>query len=495
MQSRRYTTLVPAIFALCTAPIFVRAQGVITTVAGTGVPGFSGDTGPATSAQLGDPSNGGLYVAADSAGNLYIVDGGNSRIRKVTPSGTITTVAGGGGAIGDGGPATSARIFPAGAAVDSAGNLYFSQGATVRKVNTAGIISTVAGSGNIAYAGDGGPALNAGLNSSSVAVDGAGNVYIADSLNSRIRKVDTSGIITTVAGNGTPGFSGDGGLASRASLYLPQGLAADSAGNLYFADNSRIRKVDTSGIITTVAGNGSPIGLGEGVPAISTGMVPVWAAVDSIGNVYLVDGATNRVRRVSTGGTINTVAGNATAGFSGDGGPATSASLNGPGSVAVDGAGNIYIADLHNDRVRKVVASRATGPQITASVNAIAFNYTIGGAAPTSQTMTIASSAAAFSFGATATTASGGIGCRLRRSMAQYRSRSQFPQSSAGWGWGTTQVRLPLWRAASPTARSTSRWNCMCGLLPARRPPDRRPSARMVSKTPAGIKPSWRRAR
>ncbi|HEY7392086.1 MAG TPA: hypothetical protein VH640_26445, partial [Bryobacteraceae bacterium] len=397
-----------ALLTLASAPILVYAQGVITTVAGTGATGVSGDGGPATSAALGAPSGNTLDVAVDTAGYLYIVDGGNRRIRKVNAAGTITTVAGGGSAIGDGGPATGAQIFPGGAAVDSAGNLYFAQGATIRKVNPAGIISTIAGSGNIAYGGDGGPATAAGFNASGVAVDGAGNLYIADSLNSRIRKISPSGIISTVAGNGLPGFSGDGGPATSASLYLPQGLAADNAGNLYFADNSRIRKVDTTGIITTVAGNGSPIGLGEGAPATSTGMVPVWVAVDSAGNLYVVDDATNRIRKVTTGGAITTVAGNGMAGFSGDGGPATSASLNAPSSVAVDSAGNIYIADLNNNRIRKVTSSNPAAPAISASPNAVVFSYTIGSAAPPSQMVALASSGAPFSFGAAASTSSGG---------------------------------------------------------------------------------------
>ena len=368
-----------ATFTFLIASLPCSGQGTITTAAGTGTPGFSGDGGPATKAEIGGFGRT-LGVAVDKAGNLHIVDGANNRIRKVDAAGIITTVAGGGSAAGsgDGGPATKAQIFPGGAVFDSAGNLYFAQGATVRKVDTLGILTTVAGNGNPAFGGDGGPALQAGFLATNVAVDGAGNIYIADSTNARIRKVDKTGTITTVAGSGVQGFAGDGGPAAKASLFLPQGLAADHAGNLYFADNgTRVRKVSTSGVITTVAGDGTPIGISDGVQATKTGMTPTWVAVDTAGNLFICDTGGSRIRKVNSSGIIHTVAGSlGPFGFSGDGGPATKAQLFNPTGVTVDGAGNIYIADTNNFRVRKVSSGSSSttgGPVVTAALNAATF--------------------------------------------------------------------------------------------------------------------------
>jgi len=338
------------------------SNGVITTVAGGGGGGSSGsslgDNGPATSALL----NGPVGVAVDSAGNLYIATA-DARIRKVT-SGIITTLAGNGtpGFTGDNGPATSAQLnSPNGVAVDSAGNVYISDFGNnrIRKV-TNGIITTVAGNGTPGYSGDNGPATSAQLNSpNGVAVDSAANVYTSDSGNSRIRKV-AGGVITTVAGNGTAGFSGDNGPATGAELNEPVGVASDTSGNLYISDKNRysdyglVRKV-SNGIITTVAGNGTCCFSGDNGPATSAQIaVPYDVTVDSAGNLYIADGNNNRIRKVSNNGIITTVAGNGTPGFSGDNGPATSAELNGPDGVAVDSAGNLYIADEGNYRIRKV---------------------------------------------------------------------------------------------------------------------------------------------
>ena len=335
--------------------------GTITTVAGNGNQGYSGDGGPAISAALRSPYG----VALDSAGNLYIADSGNSRIRKVL-GGTITTVAGNGNysLAGDGGPATSASLYgPYGVAVDLAGNLYIDDygNARIRKV-TGGTITTIAGNGVYRFGGDGGHAISATLwNPGGVAVDSAGSLYIADADNYRIRKV-SGGIITTVAGTGTSDFSGDGGPATSASLVQPFGVAVDSAGNLYIADpaGERILKV-SGGIIATVAGNASGAGFsGDGGPATSASLSdPVGVAVDSAGSLYIADRGSNRVRKVS-GGTITTVAGNGTVGFSGDGGPATDASLWTPDGVAVDSAGDLYIADAGNSRIRKVSGGTIT---------------------------------------------------------------------------------------------------------------------------------------
>jgi len=330
----------------------VTAEGVISTVAGVGI-GIVGDGGPASSARLLFPSD----VALDAAGNLYIADTANSRIRKVTADGVISTVAGNGIQVpthlGDGGPATSALLFhPRSVTVDAAGNLYIAEGNhNIRKVTAGGVISTIAGSTRVGFGGDGGPATSAQLGfPTGVAVDAAGNVYIADSYNHRIRKITVGGMISTIVGTGTYGFSGDGGPAISAELAAPSGVAVDTAGNLYIADlgNFRVRKVTPGGLISTVArGNDD---------AIEEGFGPQDVAVDAGGNVYVVGLSWDKdsVTKVTPGGVISIVAGNGISGFSGDGGPATSAQINRPLGVAVDAAGRIYIADTVNNRVRRV---------------------------------------------------------------------------------------------------------------------------------------------
>jgi sugar lactone lactonase YvrE len=324
--------------------------GLLTLAAGNGAQGYSGDNGPATSAQLNSPYG----VAVDSAGNLYIADSGNNRIRKVS-NGVISTVAGTGaqGYSGDNGPATSAQLnFPTGIALDSAGSLYIADywNNRIRKVSN-GVITTVAGNGTPGFSGDGGPATSAELsNPSGVALDAAGSLYIADTLNNRIRKV-SNGVISTVAGNGTSGFSGDFGLATSAELFCPGGVALDAAGSLYIADlfNNRIRKV-SNGVITTVAGDGNAGYSGDNGPATLAelnlfinymieyrpgpaealnslyyeGEFSGGIAVSSSGSLYIADTANGRIRKVLNG-VITTVAGNGD-----DNGPATSAQLSNP---------------------------------------------------------------------------------------------------------------------------------------------------------------------
>ena len=357
------------------------ATGIVTTVAGNGSVGFSGDGGPATTTSLFFPSG----VALDTAGNLFIADQSNQRIRRVDgATGIITTVAGNGGFgfSGDGGSATATSLFfPSGVAVDAAGNLLIADtnNARIRRVDGAtGIISTVAGNGAFGFIGDGGPATAASLNfPSRVALDAAGNLLIADTSNHRIRRVDgATGIITTVAGSGFANrFSGDGGPATGASLNAPSGVALDAAGNLFLSDrnNQRIRRVDAaSGIITTVAGNGIAGFGGDGGPATSASLnAPSGVALDAAGNLLIVDTNNARIRRVDAAtGIITTVAGNGGFGFSGDDGPATSASLNAPSGVALDAAGNLLIADTNNARIRRVDA--ASGIITTVAGNGIA---------------------------------------------------------------------------------------------------------------------------
>src|SRR6266516_4772049 len=333
----------------------VNTEGIISTIAGNGTEGFDGDGGPATSASLNGPRG----VAVDPAGNVYIADRGNSRIRKVDTVGLISTIAGNGtsGFSGDGGLATAASFDAWSLAVDVSGNLYITdpRNNRVRKVNNGGIISTVAGDGGDIFGGDGGPATATSVVPIDIFVDPGGNLYLADA-SYRVRKVNGDGIITTIACNGTSGFTGDGGPATAASC-APYRVARDSAGNLYVADGSsrRIRKVSAAGIITTVAGRGTGQSSGDGGPATLAELIqPLGVAVDPAGNVYIADEGSNRIRKVNTAGTITTIAGNGKEGFSGDGGPATSAELNDPRGVAVDPAGNVYIADEGSNRIRKV---------------------------------------------------------------------------------------------------------------------------------------------
>jgi hypothetical protein len=368
----------------------VNTSGIITTVAGSGAQGYSGDGGAATNASLAFPNG----VTVDGAGNLFIADINNKRIRMVGANGIITTSAGNGTMFyyGDGGIATNAGLgWPTGVAVDGSGNLFIADygNSRIRKVNTNGTITTVAGNGAWVYSGDGAAATNASLSSPrGVAVDASGNLLIADSFNERIRKVNTNGIITTVAGNGTfgGGYSGDGGAATNASLNSPNGLAVDASGNLFIADsfNERIRKVDPSGTITTVAGNGFITNVNSGMGAYSGDggaatnanlSLPCGVALDSSGNLLIADYRNNCIRKVSANGIITTVTGNgfnASRGFgacSGDDGTATNASLNEPACVVVDASGNLFIADTQNNRIRKV--TRNQGPTLAlTNVNA-----------------------------------------------------------------------------------------------------------------------------
>ena len=444
--------------------------GALTLVAGNGTAGYSGDNGPATSAQL----NGPWGIALDAAGNLYIADSGNNCIRKVT-NGVITTVIGnavgatlnyptgvavdflgnlyiadsgdqvvlevsGGsfgiiagipgsaGSFGEGGPATGAQLnFPWGVAVDGAGDvfiadsgndavrevsygvintLFYQQGteptsvaltaaggliftafgasfSVVAELTPAGTVSIVAGSGVLGYAGDGGPAPNAELNGpADIALDSTGSLYITDYYNNVVRKVSGGGTITTVAGS-PQGFTGDNGAAIGALLLKPTYTATGPSGETYIVDSGHnvVRKV-ANGVITTVAGTGAVGYSGDNGPATSATLNAPWGVtVDSAGNLYISDAGNNVIRKVSSG-TITTIAGNGTAGYTGDGAAATSATLNGPSGIVLDPAGSLYIADFTNHVVRRI----AKGAITTFAGNGTA-GYTGDGMAPTSATL------------------------------------------------------------------------------------------------------------
>lgn len=361
-------------------------NGIISTVAGRGTQDFSGDRGPATLAALNNP----VGVAVDVAGNILIADQNNYRIRRVS-SGGINTLAGSGtlSYSGDGGPATAAQMNqPTGIAVDGSSNIYIADSANsrVRVISSSGVITTFAGTGVAGYSGDNGQATSAQLNNpSSVAVDSGGNVYIADTANSVIRKVLPTGVITTVAGGGSA--TGDGGAATGALLSLPQGVAVDPAGNLFISEtgNARIRKVSAvDSTISTVAGNGTVGYSGDGGPATSAQLNgPAGIVVDAIDNIFIADSRNNVVRRVS-GGIISTFAGNGMAGYSGDGGVGTNAELTAPYALALDISENLYVTDYGNSRIRELtvdgtistISGNGTagysgdgGPAVTAEVN------------------------------------------------------------------------------------------------------------------------------
>lgn len=337
-----------------------QAQYNISTVVGSSR-GYSGDGGTATSAELNVP----IAIKVDASGNLYIADRFNHRIRKVDPSNKITTIAGTGvdGYNGDGNLAINTRLSdPFGVAIDKAGNIYIVDASNhrIRKVAaTTRIVTTIAGTRNKGFSGDGGKATSARLNlPQGVAVDNLGNIYIADADNHRIRKVSAStGKITTIIGSGAAGYSGDGGKATAAKLNQPSGIVWVRS-SIYIADrdNHCIRKVNSSGIITTVAGTGIAGFSGDGGKASLAQLNdPVGVTIDASGNIYIADSKNHRIRKVSAAtGNITTIAGTRFSGFSGDGGQATKAELDTPTRVSIDASGNIYIADAGNHRIRKL---------------------------------------------------------------------------------------------------------------------------------------------
>ncbi|MEK7432285.1 MAG: NHL repeat-containing protein [Cyanobacteriota bacterium] len=338
--------------------------GLINTIGGNGTAAFS-DNAIATNGNVNLPTG----IAIDSSRNLYIADTANHRIRKIDIDGSITTIAGTGTGTfsGDGGLATSATINnPNGLAVDKLGNIYIADTSNnrIRKIDaSSGNITTIAGTGTPSFSGDSGLATSATINNpNALTLDSLGNIYIADTINNRIRKIDvSSGNITTIAGIGTGAFSGDSGQAGSAEINNPKGLALDASDNIYIADtsNSRIRRIDFStGIITTVAGTGSASFSGDGGLATSATINnPNSLSIDKTGNIYIADTTNHRIRRIDfSSGNITTVVGSSTGGSFGasDFLQGTSSILNLPSGVAVDSSSNIYLADTSNNRIRKI---------------------------------------------------------------------------------------------------------------------------------------------
>jgi sugar lactone lactonase YvrE len=340
----------------------------LSTFAGNGGGGYSGDNGAATSAQISAPSG----VAADRAGNVYVVDTSNYVVRKIDTDGVIHTFAG--NTTGDnkcsGGVPTSVGLdTPQGVAVDSSGNVYIADPACgmVFKVDAAGkALTTIAGGPDATLMGDGGPATSTVLGYPvAVAVDTAGTIYIADSGSNTIRTVDRGGIIHTLAGNGAADYTGDGGPAKAAALSSPEGVAVDRAGNVYIADfgNNVVRRVDKSATIRTFAGSGTAGYAGDEGPAAAAQLLaPEGVAVDNYGAVYIADTGNNVIRNVDGNQMIHTFAGNGTGDFGGDGGPAAAGELAQPGGLAEYDTYphpfvadvQIYVADTVNNRVRRI---------------------------------------------------------------------------------------------------------------------------------------------
>lgn len=324
---------------------------IVSTLAGDGKIGFK--DGADSTAEFSNN----IGIAVDASGNLYVGDFGNQRVRKITPEGIVGTLA------GDGSPgfvnaagASSEFNGPAGVAADAAGNVYVADYSNnrIRKITAGGAVSTLAGNGTSGFSGDGGPATAAAFHSPvGVAADASGNIYVADINNLRIRKITSAGIVSTLAGNGNPGFSGDGGPGTAAEFKYPYGIAADAAGNLYVGDeeNNRIRKITPAGVVSTFAGDGNA-GYINATGAAAEFNTPTGIAVDASGNVYVADRGNNRIRKITPTGVVSTLAGNGTGAFKD--GIGTDAEFNGPIGVAVDASGTVYVSDNNGNRIRKI---------------------------------------------------------------------------------------------------------------------------------------------
>jgi sugar lactone lactonase YvrE len=338
---------------------------IISTIAGNGSAAYTGDGGLATQASFNSPT----AVRFDASGNLYVADGLNGVVRKISAStGIVTTIAGNGtpGYTGDGGPAINAELqAPLDLAIDPSGNIYIADYTAIRKITlSTGIISTYAGGTTSGFSGDGGPATLAEFNNATaLAFDSIGNLYVSDNGNNRIRKITTlTGVITTIAGTSSPGYSGDNGPASGAQLNAQIGIALDKHGDLFIADyaNERVRKITiSSGIITTVAGNGIALNGGDGGPATSANLQdPLSLAFDASGNFYIGEEGHPDIRKVNIStGIITNYAGSRNVGFSGDGGSPLLADLNFPAGLCFDASGKLFFADANNNRIREITAS------------------------------------------------------------------------------------------------------------------------------------------
>ncbi len=355
---------------------------IMTSFAGNSSRGFAGDGGPAVYANLSYP----FYASPDENGNVYIADWGNGCIRKISPSGVINTIAGNRSSVhsGDGGQALNAGIpYPQCIAADNAGNLYISEGnsdsyvkgssladsqalagSRIRKIDASGIITTIAGTGLPGFNGDGHNATATQVNLvTDMVIDFNGTIYFTDYGNHRIRTINTSGIVATIAGKGSAGFSGDGGPAVSAELYFPYALALDIAGNVYFTDsyNNRIRKINTDGIITTIAGNGKAAFSGDNGPAITASFQhPEGIATDGKGNLFIADQLNHRIRKINDTGLVTTISEEPAPSIADKGTKATTTTNFAPNGIAIDNHGNLYIAENGNCIVKKL--STVSGP-------------------------------------------------------------------------------------------------------------------------------------
>jgi uncharacterized protein (TIGR03437 family) len=462
----------------------IDGNGIISTTAGNGQFRFAGDGGPAAGALLNVP----IGVAVSQRGDIFVSDVQNFRVRAIAPDGGIRTVAGVGLYAVDlidphdeNRQATAISVLPVGVAADGVGNLYLSDAFRVIRVGADGkVVHIVNENSTQGFSGDGGPATAATLGgtSNSLAIDSAGNLFISDATNHRIRKVTPSGTITTVAGSGPAGFgngsfSGDGGPATSATLDTPSGVAVDSRGNLYIVDagNERIRKVTTDGMISTIAGNGTKADGGDGGPATQTplnlvkGALLAGIVVGADGAVYFSD--TARVRRIAPDGTISTFVGNGKFTSFGDGGPPEQASVN-PAGLAIDAAGNLYVADILHNRVRVVLAAPPSFGNVPATLT---FTGSSGGAATAAQNFTINTTVLGMSFTTSTTTTDGGDWLTVTPASGASPGLIQVIVNpfklAPGSYTGKITIQVPL---ANPPTRSVSvALNVQPGVPPALR--------------------------
>ncbi len=325
--------------------VVIPLESAVVTVAGNGTLGFA--DGTSSDARFYQPTG----VALDADGNIYVADAENHRIRKITPTGTVSTLAGSStnGSV-DGTGADAQFNSPRAVAVDALGNVYVADGVNhkIRKITPAGVVTTLAGSGTSGFADGDGIAAQFYF-PKGIAVDGDGNIYVADDINHRIRKITPAGTVTTLAGSTSGSADGDG---TSAQFNSPRGVAVDDAGNVYVADsgNHRIRKITSTGTVSTVAG--TTVGVTDGDATTAKFNSPAGIGVDGSGNLYIADDENERIRKVTAGGTVSTIAGSLLQGFAD--GSGTSAQFNSPTGIALDASGDIYVADRHNHSIRKI---------------------------------------------------------------------------------------------------------------------------------------------